>query len=775
MEERSLRALEFFRVLEALAGRCRSEAGKRSALALRPLNDLNAIRRRQRVYDETQSWLAEADQPLTDFPDISGIIGYLESHAAPLLDMDALWALRETLTLAKKLRLNIHEGAARRPMLDAMACEQPMPELSASALFRCLGDDGSLKDESSPGLLLVRGEIRSIHQNCLRRVREFSEKYNIAHYLQDEYMTLSSDRYVLPLKANFKGRMQGIIHDYSKTGETIYFEPLFLVEQNNRLQELKRQEHDEEQQILRMITGLLVQELSLVRAAWDFLVRLDLVQAACSMGSDFNGHCVSIEENCAAILPGARHPLLALESVRKELDRSYSGPRRVQPVDILFRDGDHALVISGGNAGGKTVALKTLGLITLMTLTGLPAPSNGGSRLPFWNDVLAFIGDEQSIDDHVSTFTGQIRHLSEAWDRLDGRALVLLDEFGAGTDPAQGAALAQAVLDGLLEKGAFTMAATHFPALKSYALTREGVRAASMLFDSRTKKPLFQIAYDQVGSSQALDVAHEHGMPESILARAEHYLLMDGSDATLIMDRLNGLAARREDELSALREQQRLLAERKKVLQEKMEKARAVLEEDLRRMSRELMQEYRNGKVTARQAHKELARLRAQIAPAVAEDEKPAPVAAQFSVGGEATHRLWNKKAVVRQIDEKNGKVKIDMGGVTLWAPLSDLMPGSCAASAPRAVSSAKISAPEASLRLDLRGKRADLALAELERFLDRSLLAGAGSVDVIHGRGTGALRKAVHDLLKSFPGVASFQCAPEGQGGDGVTQVVFR
>ena len=246
MDGRTLHALEFPRVLERLSDFCLSEAGKEAALALRPMDNEEKVRESQHLYDETRSWLAEGEFSPVAFPDISGLLAHVRSHAEALFDMDGLWALKETLTLARRAAQSIHAGAERRPLLDVLACGFPLPELTLSALTRCVGDDGYLKDESSPGLLLVRSELRGIHQNCLRRVKEFAEKYNIGRYLQDDYMTLSSDRYVLPLKANFKGRVQGIIHDYSNTGETLYFEPMFLVEQNNRLQQLKQEEREEE-------------------------------------------------------------------------------------------------------------------------------------------------------------------------------------------------------------------------------------------------------------------------------------------------------------------------------------------------------------------------------------------------------------------------------------------------------------------------------------------------------------------------------------------------
>ena len=775
VEERSLHVLEYDRILEILSGFCHAEAGKQAALALRPSADRQDIARRQALYDETRSWLAEkGGEAVPEFSDLGGILSYLESHPSPEVDAESLWVLRDVLLLMKKLAMSIHEGAERRPFLDSMAFAHPLPERSISAMIRCVGDNGTLKDESSPGLLLVRSELRSIHQSCLRRVREYAERYNIAHYLRDDYMTLSSDRYVLPLKANFKGRLQGIVHDYSHTGETLYFEPMFLVEQNNRLCELKRQEREEEHKVLRMIADLLVQELPQIRSGWDFLVQLDLCCAICAFGAALDGHCAAIDDDAPLSMPHARHPLLALQHLSAEKAGGRKSP--AVPVDIAFREGDRALIISGGNAGGKTVALKTLGLNALMTLAGLPIPADPGTHMPLWKSILAFIGDEQSIEGHVSTFTGQIRHLSEAWDQLDGSALVLLDEFGAGTDPAQGAALAQAVLDGLLEKGCVIATATHFPALKSYALTREHVRAASMLFDPGTKKPLFRIAYDQVGASQALDVAREHGLPEAVLSRAQHYLLMDDGDSSHVMDRLNALAAAREEELEKLRREEKQLRQKYAALQEKAERSRQVLEEDMRRMSRELMNDYRAGKATARQAHKELARLRSQIAPAVESSaQKEERSAASFAVGAEVTHELWGKRAVVTQTDEKNNRVKIDMGGVSLWAPASALTVRTGAPAPAKAATKVNFSAPESFLRLDLRGKRADLALEELERFLDRSLLAGTGGVEIIHGRGTGALRKAVHEKLRTFPGVASFETAPEGQGGDGVTQVLLR
>ena len=783
MDSRTIKALEFGKVLEHLAGLCVSEAGRRVSLGLFPLRDADAVNAAHTLFDEVRTWSAHSGFRLSDFPDLEGLFPHLEKAAvspssAPL-DADALWALRETLLQGRKAAQSINENGAMWPSLRDLVASMPLPEMTLSALSRCLGDDGLIKDESSPELMLVRGELRRLHLMCLRKVKDFAVQYNIAQYLQDDYMTLASDRYVLPLKSNFKGRIQGIIHDYSNTGETCYFEPLFLVEQNNRLQELKREEREEERKVLRFLTGIVQNELPFIRSAWDLLVRLDVELAKCGLAALFDGACATISpdgEDAPLSLLGARHPLLALDpQIRKQ-----GGPH---PVDLIFRPTDRALVISGGNAGGKTVCLKTLGLLAIMTLAGLPVPAAKGSVIPWWTSIHAFIGDEQSLDDHLSTFTAQIRHLGNAWEATDRRTLILLDEFGAGTDPAQGAALAQAVLDGLLERGAHVVAATHFPALKTYALTREGVRAASVLFDPGTKKPLFRLAYDQVGASQALDVAREHGLPESVLRRAEQYLLLDGQDMTAVMDRLNALAAKREGELDALKAEQQRTREKRKAVQERFERERERLIKDVRELSAKVMKDWQEGKAGHKQALKELAKVRAELHVSPEQEEAAAPAfdIAELKPGQHVMHRPWNKKAVVREVDARQNRVKLDMNGVTLWADAALLGPADAPQQQAKPKSGVLVrttagSDPEISLlRLDLRGKRADQALGELSQYLDRALLSGREGVEIVHGRGTGALRKEVHAFLKTFPGIVSFARAPEDQGGDGVTIVTFK
>lgn len=812
---RTLQALEFDKIVAALAARCISGAGTALAQALKPLADADAAHRALRLYEEAALWSATPEPgtgkpfALAAFPDVSGLFQSVEADMAsspvPVLrraapDAEAFWALRELLRLAARAYASIAvpDAARRWPLLLEAAQETPLPVQLTAALNRCISDDALLRDESSPELYRLRNEVRRLHQGCLRKVRDFAKQYNLLPYLQDEFMTLSSDRYVLPLKANFKGRVQGIIHDWSQTGETCYFEPLFLVEVNNRLQELKHEEHEEERKILAYLGDLLAAELTGARGALELLARLDLLQAKRRLAEALDARCVPLTPADEGIaLMGARHPLLALARPGREARGASSRPgadpsatgQPVRPLDIILRPGERVLVITGANAGGKTVCLKTLGLVAAMTMSGLPAPARSGSHLPWFSRMDAFIGDEQSLDGNVSTFTAQIDHLAKAWKHLDTQGLVLLDEFGAGTDPAQGAALAQAVLDGLLDKRCFALSATHFPALKSYALTREGVRAASMLFDPTTRRPLYALAYDQVGASQALDAAREHGLPEEILRRAEHYLLQDGQDTTALLGRLNALAARREEELAALRKERETAKNAAIQAKERLEKERARLHDETRRHAAELMRAWKEGRATAKQALREMSRLRASLAPAKdAAAASVLPEARALVAGQEVFHTVFNRRGIVTDVDERRGRVRLDMNGVSLWAERRDLRetaapgtggtaPGrapSGAASTSRAVA-AGAREETASLRLDVRGQRAPDAIAATERFLDKALRAGFSELEIVHGRGTGALRRELQDFLRAHPAVASATLAPEDRGGDGMTIVVLR
>ena len=778
MESRTLSLLEFPKVLERLSRLAVSEPAAAACLALAPLGDPELLSKEQRKLAEALELRRDAAFEFSPFPDIEPLFPVLESERR-VLDLDALAALAHVLARVSALRQALNPEERPDSLLAGIVASTPWSKKTQAALARCLSADGRLRDESSPELFSVRQEIRTIHQTIMARVKEYVGEKELGPFLQDDYVTISSDRYVLPLKANFKGRIPGIIHDYSQTGETVYVEPFFLVEINNRLQELKNEEREAEARVMVFLTTLARDERREIAASYRLLVECDVLWAKAAFADQIGGMLPEVAAGNAVHLLSARHPLLVLAA-------GPESPAAVMAQDLTLAEDQRALIVTGANAGGKTVCLKTLGLLSLMALSALPVPAGAGSCLPFFRKIFVFLGDEQSLEDHLSTFTAQIRHLSRAWPDIDAASLVLLDEFGAGTDPSQGAALAQAVVDGLLEKGAYLAAATHFPALKAYGLSRPGVRAACMLFDPQSKKPLYRLAYDQVGASIALDVAREHGLPEDILERAGRYLLLDGGDAGQVFDRLNELALRRERELEDIAAKKLEEEARIARLKENLKKAQERLIEEIRDQSRDIARRHEAGRIGRKEAQKALADVRKRLIDETSvitggREEAPKAVVdlAALSVGDVVRIVSWDKTATVREKDLKRQAAKVDIGGVSLWVNAADMAPAQAKAAkggvTVTVAGGQDAGAKGLGLVLDLRGLRADAAESELAAFIDNAILRGHGELEIIHGKGTGALRREVHRQLREHPQVANFALAPEDRGGDGMTMVVLK
>ena len=763
MESRTYRLLEFPRLLTELSRLALSEGGRQRCLHIEPLDDSRSLAEARSLLAEGLQQPETIQEALTAFPDMEGVLGQLDRDVP--VDEDGLWGVSQALSCAESARSALARMDGELfPRLAHLADELPRPQKTRQGLARCLDHNGELKDESSPELLEMRQELRKIHAQCTKKVGDYLERKNVGEILQDEYLTISSDRYVLALKTNFKGRLSGIIHDYSQSGETCYFEPMFLVEINNRLQELKQQEREAKRRVLQYLTSLLRQEEDLLRRVSAWLIHIDLLRAKVLLAKTFEGVTLKMEPDCPVRLMQVRHPLLLLDG------------EQVQPVDIELKPGQKGLIISGGNSGGKTVCLKTLGLAALMGLCGLPVPAAEDSTLPYWSNIAVFLGDEQSLQEHLSTFTAQIEHLHRAWDGLDAGSLVLLDEFGAGTDPSQGAALAQAVMDSLLEKDVWIAAATHFPALKAYGLGHEQVRASSVLFDPETKLPLYTLAYDQVGASQALDVAKEYGLPATVLERAEQYLLLDGQDASGLLGRLNELAVQREQEIRELREEKERLQREREQLRAKLQQELGQVMEEVRQRSREILKEWQQGRRSRKQAQQELKtqkdRLAREMEAGRDGTDEPAVAFASLEPGSSVRYLPWSKSGQVESKDERKQKVKLNLGGVSIWADPEELSWSPSGRRELRSGSFSKVSPEGAGVTLDLRGQRIEEARMELFRFLDQAVYRGREELEIIHGRGSGALRHMVHEELRRFPRVGSFFLAPEDQGGDGVTLV---
>jgi len=756
MESRTINLLEFPKVLQHLSKEAVSGPGKQACLETFFFEDPEELEFEFSLLREIISCHEEYGPTLNFFPDIVSCLKGLD-RSGSVLDTEDLWDISAFLSEAEHFAELIREiDPERFRILNALMTDLIWPQKFAAALKRCLGPTGEIRDESSPELYSVREEIRSIRQQCAKKVNESLTISDISHYLQDEYLTISSDRYVLALKANFKGRLQGIIHDYSQTGETCYFEPFFLTDLNNKLQKLKKQEREELLAVLRYLTGLCRGSQDNMQRIFQWLVRMDCILAKARFAARLGAGPLNISSSGLLKLKNVRHPLLVL------------GGSAVVPIDIELKSGQHVLVISGSNAGGKTVCLKTLGLAALMALCALPVPADEGSSIPMWNKIFVSMVSEQSVEESLSTFTAQIHHFSRFWPMLDEKV---------GTDPSQGAALAQAVVDQLLERKAWVATATHFPALKAYALSREEVRAASVLFDEQTRKPLYRIAYDQVGSSLALGVAREQGLPSEIIARAEKYLLVDGQKHDHVFEKLNDLAVQREKELENIRKKEALLEEKFEKKQKDLIRQKNILLDEIRSIAREILGQWQNRKIGRKKALKELSLLKARAGDLHDESSTEPETMSwnKIAPGDKYLYKPWNKPGIVQEKDEKKKQIKIDLGGVSLWVELSALDRSSeqdSASGSSLAFTQSRGSVP---LRLDLRGKYAQEALPELDQYLDQAILAGRKNLEIIHGKGTGALRVAVHEYLKDNPAVAGFKSASEDLGGAGMTEVELK
>ena len=764
MESRTFQLLEFPKIIRVLSGFAVSEPGASACLDVCPFDKLDDVIHASVLFKQAADWVGESGFKFNPFPCLDGLIPHLESPIG-VLDQDALFALKIVLDISHNALNSIKYYEDREwNVLGETLFSYDWPQKTVSSISRCLDPEGRIKDESSPDLLSVRQEIRSIHQRCTKRVKDFIIQENMVQAMQDEFMTVSSDRYVLPIKANFKNKTKGIIHDYSQTGETCYFEPIFLVETNNRLQELKREEREEEFKVLKYLTELVRQEQKGVFGAYQGLVALDVLMAKVKLAQAYDGRAIEVVASGEPKLIKARHPLLALA------DNS------VQPLNIELLEGQKAMLVSGGNAGGKTVCLKTVGLIGLMALSGLPVPASEGSRVPLWSNVFVVMGDEQSLEENVSTYTAQIQYLKRVWGNVNRQTLFILDEFGAGTDPTQGAALAQAVIDTLVERGATTFVATHFPALKAYAMVADSVRAASVLFDPGTKKPLYKLAYDQVGASIALDVAREHGLPDEILEKAQKYLLLDGSDTTSVLDRLNELAVKRENEFEAIESERTKLEEKRAKLEISFEKERGKLLKEIQTQAQSIVKQWQSERISRKETQKKLFNLREKVEKLGASKNEVSPFSfADIVPGKKVSYLAWNKTGTVLELNKRKKQAKIDIGGVAMWVKAEHLgTVGKAQKVIPKATSTVA-SQSDLVMVVDLRGNRADIAISELERAMDNALQKGAGKLEIIHGRGTGALRREVHDFLKYYPAVSKYDLAPEDRGGDGMTEVTFK
>ncbi|MGQ9463440.1 MAG: endonuclease MutS2 [Candidatus Fervidibacter sp.] len=781
MDERTLRVLEFDKVLKALEERCATELAKELVNSLLPSANTEEVSRRQKETTDARRRLERfSSPPLGGISDIRPILE--KARQGITLEPSELLSIARTLEQAIKLKLWMLKGDVDDSL--RLQSERISDHSKLIARIRwCIGDDGQVLDRASDELASLRRRINTVQKRMQQKLHDLLRDPTLMKYLQEPYYTIRSGRYCLPVRAEFRQNVPGIVHDKSSSGMTLFVEPEPLVEMGNELRLLQADEEREVARILRELTTEVVSELPTIAQTLDAVRRIDFAFAKAKLSQDLRAHEPELNTEGVVRLRRARHPLLHFQGF-------------VVPIDFELGTDFDVLIITGPNTGGKTVTLKTVGLLTLMAQAGLHIPVAEGSKVCVFQQVFADIGDEQSIEQSLSTFSSHMSQITKMLLRSEGRTLVLLDELGAGTDPTEGAALAKAILLFLHKRGAKVVCTTHHSELKHFAFRQPRFENASVLFDPETLRPTYQLVIGVPGQSHAIDIARRLGVPSEVLREARRQLPKDRREteeliAQLTEERQAAEQAKSEWErkLKELEQREKELEERKRklaeeekrILDEAHRKAEALLKR-LEGQAEELLRLLRKRVATSfpvlpTDVRQKIHQLRQQLQMQIhSKSETGEQIAkpASFSVGDTVRVRDIGVLGKVSAVDNEGKEAQVDVGGMKIWVATTELEPVSEVTNltpfqAEVAVVRARkmVSTPT---ELNLLGKRVDEALDAIEKFLDDALLAGHKKVRIVHGKGTGKLRQAIHDYLRSHPQVYAFELAPPNEGGDGVT-----
>jgi len=801
MDDKTLQTLEYYKILERVAGYTAFPASTEMARALRPSIDLDEARSLQAETSEAvQLLIVHADLTIGGARDVREFV-QLAQRGGVLTPTDLL-DVKSTLVAARTLARTFERLEAQYPHLFAIVSQLPPPMGVIDSITKAISERGEILDSASEKLSSIRHNLQVARDRLFSKLQRMVSDPKNAPILQEALITQRDGRYVLPLRAEFKGRMRSIVHDQSASGATLFVEPLAVVELNNQNRELQLAERDEERRILTELSGQVSQRGDEIIHTVEVMAELDLVLARAKYAEAIS----ATEPVLRAIpeTPGGRHPgsVIRLNQARHPL----LNPKTVVAIDVELDEQTYALIVTGPNTGGKTVTLKTVGLLALMAQSGLHIPAHSGSEISLFETIYADIGDEQSIEQSLSTFSGHITNIIHILDHADSHSLVILDELGAGTDPQEGAALARAILTNLLERGITTLVTTHHPELKAFAHAVPGVVNASVEFDLDTLRPTYHLTVGLPGRSNALAIARRLGMPDAIIDSARQEIDPNDLRAEDLLNEIHhqrdlSRRARTEAE-QARQEADHLRAELFQRLDKIEDERRQILEQARQETEREVEQlqdEIREARRALTRARQPLEALRTveETADALEEVvEKPVeriqpdvglPVRRAVRLGDKVKIRSLNTQGVVTSLSSEEAEVQVGM--LRVRSRLSELEPVGSIPEAARSVEARQTKKPPVQgssenqkktveevlpaspgMELDLRGRRADEALDELDRYLDAAYLSGLPFVRIIHGKGTGKLRQVVRQALNQHPQVKSYESGAENEGGDGVT-----
>lgn len=791
MNKKTLAKLEYNKIIEQLIEHASSFSGKELCRRLKPMTDISAIRSAQ---DETAAAFTRIVKK--GRPSFSGCNPVNDSirrlEIGGVLGSGELLRICKLLETAGRARAyGRHDNADEiEDCLDGYFEQLNPVTILVNEIRRCVINEDEISDDASPGLKHVRRAMNQINDKVHATLSNMVNG-SLRTYLQDPIITMRGDRYCIPVKAEYRSQVSGMIHDQSATGSTLFIEPMAVVKLNNDLKELYGQEQEEIQKVLARLSADTAEYTTEIHTCYTILRQLDFIFAKGALALDMNASQPIFNTEGRIHIREGRHPLL--------------DKKNVVPITLTLGDTFDLLIVTGPNTGGKTVSLKTVGLFTLMGQAGLHIPALDRSELAVFHDVYADIGDEQSIEQSLSTFSSHMTNIVSFLKQVDEHSLVLFDELGAGTDPTEGAALATSILNHLHSRGIRTMATTHYSELKVYALSTPGVENASCEFDVETLRPTYRLLIGIPGKSNAFAIASRLGIPDYIIEDAKTHLTeqdesfediltdLETIRKTLDKERETIAAYKREIErlkMETSQKQEKLEAQRDRILREANEKAHAILE-DAKETADETMRNFHKfGKanISAAEMEKERERLRKKMAKTrsgmTPEPAKPKKQykPSDFKLGESVKVLSMNLIGSVVSLPDAKGNLDVQMGILRSKVNISDLeiideKPNYLQKTAKR-TGKGKIKMNKSltvATEINLLGKTVDEAVAELDKYLDDASLAHLSSVRIVHGKGTGALRQGIHKYLKRQKHVKSFRLGAFGEGDAGVTIAELR
>ena len=785
MNEKSLRILEFNKIKEKIKTYARTYAGKEKIEELKPYDNLFELNNKLEETDEAlQVLIGKGNPPLEGLFDIHE--GVERARKGGTLTPGQLLKIGSTLRATRNMKefFKREENEQSYERLEDLAyILTPLKPLE-DEIERSIVSEEEVSDKASQTLYAIRKSLKEKNSSIREKVSSIVRSHS--KYLQDDLYTMRGDRYVIPVKSEYKSAVPGIVHDQSSTGATFFIEPMSLVNLNNEIRELVLKEKAEIEKILTALSLKVRENSDTCLSNFKMLVEFDFIFAKARYGEKLNAVKPLIREDGRFNIISGRHPLIEED--------------KVVPSDVYLGDEFDTLMITGPNTGGKTVTIKMVGLLHIMGLSGLLIPARDNSSIAFFNEVFAEIGDEQSIEQSLSTFSSHMTNIVEIMKHVDNNSLVLFDEIGSGTDPAEGAALAVSILETLRSRGAKLIATTHYSELKAYALKTDGVENASVEFDIETLKPTYRLLIGVPGKSNAFEISKRLGLAEGVIRRAKAYMSeenlqfenlirdlqeksivakKEARDAEMLKKEAEELKARYEDKL------ERLEKTREKAYMDARHEAKQIIS-DAKDEADEILKAMRalekmgisgGGRARLEEERKKLKdSLEAKEKGLSKMKENEGEPLKKVTLGMEAFLPSLNQKVIVVSMPDSKGEVQVEAGIMKINVKLKDLRKSKeTKVEKIKRKREVKLNLSNIESRVDLRGLDSEEACYKADKYLDDAYRANLGEVTIVHGKGTGVLRSAITTMLKRHPHVKTFRLGVYGEGGDGVTIVELK